>query len=103
MKLRDHPLMNYRGNRSWPPDWLWKGGIESNRLEGEVGILKDVLLSSVPPSNTCFLIIEHCGAEYIGTILVSDSAFHRQICTVMLQQRGQTIRDIGEIDVSYTL
>ena len=89
--------MNYRGGRSSPPDWLWKGGIDANGLQGEVGILKDVLLSSVPPANACFLIIGHCGAEYIGTLLVSDPAFHRQICALLLQQRGQTIWEIGEL------
>ena len=23
MKLRDHPLLSYKGGSSWPPKWLW--------------------------------------------------------------------------------
>jgi hypothetical protein len=57
MKLRDHPLMSYKGIRHWPPAWLWRCGHESTFPEGEVGILKEVLSSTAPPSNSCFLII----------------------------------------------
>jgi hypothetical protein len=62
MLLRAHPLMTYKGIRSWPPAWLWRGGNENTHPEGEVGILKDVMLSTITPC-TCFLIMEHCGAQ----------------------------------------
>lgn len=103
MKLRDHPLMTYMGARSWPPAWLWRGGYDSTHPEGEVGILKEVMLSTIAPHSTCFLIMEHCGAQYIGALLVSDPAFHREICKVLFQNCGETIRDIGEIDISHAL
>ena len=47
MQLRDHPLMTYRGNRSWPPAWLWTAGYETTHPQGEVGILKAVLRSHI--------------------------------------------------------
>jgi hypothetical protein len=103
MKLRDHPLMNYRGNRSWPPAWLWRGGHETTYPQGEVGILRDLLLSTIAPETTCFLIMEHCGAEYMGALLISDSAFHRQICQILFQNRGKPIRDIAGIAISHML
>jgi len=103
MKLRDHPMMTYMGVRSWPPAWLWRGGCDSTQPEGEVGILKDVMLSTIAPHSTCFLIMEHCGAQYIGALLLSEPTFLREICKVLFQNCGQTIQDIGEIDISYTL
>jgi hypothetical protein len=103
MKLRDHPLMTYKGIRSWPPGWLWKGGYETTHPEGEVGILRDVMPSTIEPHDRCFLIMEHCGAEYSGALLLSDPAFCREICRVLFRNCGETIRDIGEIDISHTL
>jgi hypothetical protein len=82
MKLRDHPLMTYKDVkdvRSWPPARLWRGGYETTHPHGEVGILKEVIPSTVASYNSCFLIMEHCGAEYIGVLLLSDPAFCRQI------------------------
>jgi hypothetical protein len=71
MKLRDHPLLSYRGVISWPPTWLWGGG----DAVGEVGVLKDVMLCSIKPYEKCFLIMEHEGRKYVGTLLVTDSPF----------------------------
>ena len=103
MLLRDHPLMNYRGNHSWPPEWLCRSGYEKTHPKGERGILKDVLLSSTPPANACFLIMKHNGAEYIGALLLSDSAFCLQIYRLLTQHCGQTIKEIGDIDLTHTL
>jgi hypothetical protein len=61
------------------------------------------MLSTIAPHTTCFLIMEHRGAQYVGALLVSDPAFHREICKILFQHCGEAIRDIGEIDISYTL
>lgn len=66
MLLRDHPLMVYKGHRSWPPAWLWTAGYDTTHPRGEIGILKAVLRPHVQPHDRCFLIMEHCGAEYVG-------------------------------------
>jgi hypothetical protein len=102
MKLRDHPLMSYKGTCSWPPAWLWRDGYENTYPEGEVGILREVLLSTVPPNNSFFLIMEHCGAQYMGALLLSDYAFYLQIYALLVHNCGETMRDIGEIDISHT-
>ena len=103
MLLRDHPLMVHNGIRSWPPVWVWRRGNVTANPKGEVGILRDVISSSVPPYATCFLIMEHLGAEYMGALLLHDRAFCRVVHDVLLQNRFKPIREIGAIDLAYTL
>jgi hypothetical protein len=57
MLLRDHPLMSYKGNRSWPPAWSWLGERINRHPKGEVGLLKEVKAIS-NSFDRCFLIIE---------------------------------------------
>jgi hypothetical protein len=101
MKLRDHSLLSHRGVSSWPPTWLWGGGNRYIHTIGEVGVLKDVILSSVEPSDKCFLIMEHEGRKYIGTILIGDPSLCYEIYAVLIEQRGKPIQEIGDIDLSY--
>ena len=103
MKLRDHPLMTYKGVSSWPPAWLWRGGYASTNPKGEVGILKAVLRFHIQTPDRCFLIMEHCGAEYVGALLLNDPAFCQEIFEVLLVHIGKTIQEIGDIDLSYML
>jgi hypothetical protein len=102
MLLRDHPLLTYWNGRSWPPAWLWCGGFNNTYPRGEVGILKNVFVSSVKPSTRCFLIMEHAGAEYMGDLVIRDAAFCMQIYEFLLLHRGKTIQEIGDIDISDT-
>ena len=92
MLLRDHPLMSHRGLPSWPPVWSYCGGADDNHPHGEVGILKNVFISSVKSPTRCLLIMEHVAAEYIGDLLISDTAFCSEIYKVLLRHCGQTIR-----------
>jgi len=103
MLLRDHPLMTYKGNHSWPPGWLWTAGYDNTHPQGEVGILKAVLRSHINPRDRCFLIMEHCGAEYVGALLLSDPAFCEEIVELLMQHLGETVPEIGDIDLSYML
>jgi hypothetical protein len=94
MKFRDHPLLSHR----WPPTWLWAGGGKYVHAEGEIGVLTDVMLCSTEPCEKCFLIMEHDGRKYMGTLLVGDPSFCQDIYTVLIEQRGKPIKNIGEID-----
>ena len=47
--------------------------------------------------------MEHRGAEYIGALLLRDTAFCREIFGVLVKYRGKTIQEIGSIDLRYTL
>ena|ERR671914_213338 len=101
MKLRDHPRISYKGFLSWPPAWIWRGGDKYSEATGEVGVLKDVMLSRIEPCESCFLIIEHEGQEYVGTLLFEDSLFCREICRLLIEHCGEPIHQIGEINISY--
>ena len=37
--------------------------------------------------------MEHCGAQYIGALLLSDPAFFREICRLLVQNCGETIQE----------
>jgi hypothetical protein len=102
MKLRDHPLMSCLGMRNWPPAWLWRGGSEDTRPNGEVGILKNVIMSDIDPPTRCLLVMQHMGAEYIGCLSFGNSAFCREISRVLRNHCGNSIHEIGDIDISYS-
>ena len=102
MLLRNHPLLTYKNSRSWPPAWLYCGDSENTYPRGEVGILKKVFPSSVKPSSSCSPIMEHAGAEYMGTLFITDDAFCLDIHAVLLRHCGKTIQEIGDIDLSGT-
>lgn len=102
MKLRDHPLMTYKGVSSWPPAWLWTAGYDTTHPTGEVGILKAVLRSHMEPHDRCFLVMEHCGAEYVGTLLLSNPSFCQELFEMLSGHVGKTIQEIGDIDLSDT-
>jgi len=44
--------------------------------------------------------MEHAGAEYMGTIYVSDAALCLDIYEVLLRHCGRAIKEIGDIDLS---
>lgn len=103
MKLRDHPLISHHGVRSWAPNWLWTGDKTRASPKGEVGVLKEVRLSSIEPSNMCLLIMEHEETEYMGTLVFDDPMFCRQMYGVLLRHLGRRIEEIGHMDLSHTL
>ena len=102
MKLRTHPLMSYRGVSNWPPVW-----VGTNRrhepLKGEVGVLKDVVPSKTEGANRFFLVIEDEELQYVGCLLFQDLSFCRQIYKLLDTHRGDSIEQIGDIDLRHTL
>jgi len=103
MKLRDHPLMSHGGVRNWPPAWLWRAGSDDSRPYGEVGMLREVILSEIDPPDRCFMIMQHMGAEYIGCLLFENSDFCRKIYEILCEYCGNPINEIGDIELSYAL
>jgi len=106
MQLRDHPLMSYRGMRNWPPTWVQSGGLRDTAtptLHGEIGTLTQILLSRIEPYTRCYLLIEFKGESYMGTLIFEDAAFCRQIHNLLQQHCGDSIRRIGNLDLSHTL
>ena len=103
MLLRRHPLFRYRGVPTWPPVWTWTAGLENNRPKGEIGILRKVELSNILPADRCFLYIEHERSSYIGCLLFDDSTFGGQVATLLENHCNRPIKEIGGLNVSYTL
>jgi hypothetical protein len=101
MKLRDHPRLSYKGFRSWPPMWAWRGGNKYTHAVGEVGVLKQVIAPTMDPWDRCFLIMEHDDQEYRGTLLVEDSRLCREVYKVLVEHCGEPIQQIAEIDLPY--
>ena len=46
--------------------------------------------------------MQHMGAEYVGCLSFGDSAFSREVFTVLGDHCGKSINEIGNIDISYT-
>src|SRR5262245_22657315 len=100
MKLRDHPLMSYRGVSNWPPTWVGRSAKRLQQPSGEIGILKNVILSRLEPSGRLYLRIEDEGEEYLGALLFdSQFACHRAY-KLLLSHRGEPVRKIGDTDVA---
>jgi hypothetical protein len=102
MLLRDHPLMTFKGVRSWPPVWIWTGGAKNKRPRGEVGTLQEVLLSNMNPTERCFLYISHEGSSYIGSLLIEDKAFCSQVVKLLRNSCNRSIAAIGSMDLAHT-
>jgi hypothetical protein len=103
MLLRDHPLMTHHGAHSWPPTWVWAGGLEKAEPQGEVGILREVRLSSIQPADRFFLYIDYEGSIYIGCVLVDNHAFCSQIAAMLQDYCNRRLVDIGSLEVGHLL
>jgi hypothetical protein len=102
MTFRDHPLMQYRGMRNWPPIWIRWSKQGSKTVKGEVGILKEAHVDPRNPQQ-CFLVIEHQHERYMGALLFDDQIFCWLISQVLLGHRGWSVEEIGGLDLAFTL
>jgi len=96
--------MNYRGIPNWPPVWTNgkqpSGGVKT--IKGEIGVLKFVTVHTQMP-NRIFLFIDHEGEMYTGCLLFNYLPFCRQLELILERQIGASIKEIGDLDLSYTL
>jgi hypothetical protein len=105
VKLRDHPLLSYRGIARWPPVWINIRDFEdfeAKKLTGEIGVLTHALLHDDVPTK-CFLAMEFERVQYMGSLIFEDPAFCRQIHALLQPHIGRSIKEIGSLDLSYTL
>ena len=70
-------------------------------VEGEVGVLKEVIPPQHSSKDRIVLIIEHEGNEYMGCLFISDRAFCQQISELLRTKIGCTIEQIGSLDLSH--
>jgi hypothetical protein len=103
MKLRDHPLMTRRsGMNNWPPRWTKTTSRAQDKPRGEVGTLQRV---AKHPSieNGLFLWIEYQDSSYVGAMFFDDLAFCHIMRRILDSHIGLSIKDIGNLDLSFTL
>ena len=101
MRLRNHPLMLYRGRRNWPPAWIWSGiGFDAQPC-GEVGSLHDIQIFRV--DNRIVLLMAHRGVYYVGCLRFDDGASYQRIGAILRRQIGRSIKEIGDLDLSALL
>jgi hypothetical protein len=103
MRLREHPLMSYHGLPNWPPVWTWVGAAKNRLPKGELGTLQEVTVSNIESVNRLFLYIEYENARYIGCLLFDNPPFCLQIANVVRDWCGHPIREIGALELSFTL
>jgi hypothetical protein len=102
MELRDHPFMRRRGVPNWPPVWTQARREGNKTTRGEVGVLRYVHAND-PISYKCYLVIEYSNEHYVGCLMFDDVSFCCQIATVLQEHVGTAIKEIGDLDLSYTL
>ena len=102
LHLRDHPLMRDGGVRNWPPLWMLVTEVSVNSLKQQLGVLKYVY-SDGEWSNRCYLISEHEGNVYAGYLLCQDRPTCIRIMRILCDHVGLSLKEIGDLDLSYTL
>jgi hypothetical protein len=100
MPLRNYPLMSFDGKPNWPP--LWIGSTDSTTMAGEIGVLKHVV-SDITSDKRFFLMMEHEGKGYVGILKFNDVAFCSLVCGLLNRHIGRSIKEIGDLDTSFTL
>ena len=101
MKLRDYPLMTNGDAPNWPPLWMQSrigGGVKA--VSGEVGVL--IYVHAGADSRKCYLVIEDENENYTGTLLFDNASLCRQVANLLQQHLGRSIKEIGDLAVSFT-
>ena len=103
VQLRDHPQMNFAGYANWPPIWVSGAGSETHKNNsGEVGTLIGVILNPAAPDKL-FLRMEIESERYMGCLAFNDHVFCRHLYIFLQDHIGKSIKEIGHLDLSYTL
>lgn len=102
MKLRSHPLISYRNFRTWPPVWTKRDGACVKMLFGEFGVLTCAYLCD-GSSTQCCLLIDYENQSFGGALLFDNPIFCNQICRLLEANVGRSLKEIGDLDLSFTL
>jgi hypothetical protein len=98
VKVREHPLMSYRGITNWPPTWIQATETGTKTVNKETGVLRYVL--HFGKSTNILLVIDHENQLFVGTLLFSDDRFCDHIATLLKTNIGRSIKEIGDLDLS---
>ena len=90
------------GFPNWPPMWTTTHRARGDKPSGEIGILEKPLRPEMF-TNRLFLLIQHEGLRYMGSMAFDDPAFCYELYHLLKSHVGQSIKEIGDIDLSFTL
>ena len=90
------------GFKTWPPLWTTTRRDETDKPMGEIGTLEQVLVHELV-DNKIFLFIQFQNLRYMGFLSFDDKRFCDQIYMLLKSQVGLSIKEIGDLDLSYTL
>jgi hypothetical protein len=94
--------MNYRRQVNWPPVWFRLKTEQPKRVMGEDGVLIQSLWDA-QLSKRLFLRMKLDQELYMGALLFTDATFCQQLHGILKQHIGRSIREIGDLDISFTL
>ena len=87
---------------NWPPVWTQTTEKTTKSLKGELGTLNRIVMHDLI-SRRFFLLIEYEKEYYLGSLMFDDATFCKQIHDLLQNYIGSSIKDIGSIDLSFTL
>ena len=90
------------GYPTWPPVWTTTHQDRNDKPIGEVGTLEDVFMSHLI-DNKVFMFMQFQGFRYIGFMGFDDPMFCREIYILLQLKLGLSIKEIGDLDLSFTL
>ena len=61
--------------------------------------MKEVIPCSIKPADRFYLIMEYEGAEYMGVLRFDSYSFCHRIYDLLLQHRGDSMRQIGALEL----
>jgi hypothetical protein len=93
--------MRYQDAPNWPPVWTQMRIGSVKTVTGELGVLTYVHGSDY--SHKCYLVTTHENENYVATLPFDDAVFCQLITKLLRQHIGKSIKDIGDLDVDYTL
>lgn len=94
--------MTYHGVPNWPPVWTQTRKDNAKIVTGEVGVL-DYVHANFRISGKCYLVIEHEGQRYVGTLIFESHTFCAQVCELLSHHLKKPIKEIGDLDSSHLL
>jgi hypothetical protein len=88
--------------RGWPPVWAHITPDVQKHEMGEIGALSGAYVLEDAPRRL-YLLMQLDQLPYVGTMVFSDAGLCNQFHRFLQEHIGQPIREIGDLDFSYTV
>jgi hypothetical protein len=87
---------------SWPPNWTTTHHDQNDKPTGEIGTLQQALKNDLF-NHRIFIFIDYQGRRYMGSMASDDEKFSSEIYSILKNYIGYSLKEIGDLDLSYTL